>query len=101
MNAVEVSGECYETDSWDGDTMNSLGCGILCFREDLKNICVLIVQFYFGIFAFFFKLENSYSVVLLSVIWQSESIIHINSFFRFFSHIGHYRVLSGVPCAIQ
>ena len=22
-------------------------------------------------------------------------------FFRFFSHIGHYRVLSRVPCAIQ
>lgn len=53
MNAVEVSGECYETNSWDGDTMNSLGCGILCFREDLKNICVLIVQFYFGILPFF------------------------------------------------
>ena len=35
----------------------------------------------------------------------SESVIHvhiyIHYFFRFFFHIGHYRVLSRVPCAIQ
>ena len=24
MSAVEVSAECYERDSWDGDTMNRL-----------------------------------------------------------------------------
>ena len=55
MSAVEVSAECYERESWDGDTMNSQGCGILCFREDLKNICVLIVEFYFGILPFLFN----------------------------------------------
>ena len=45
-----------------------------------------------------------YSVVLASGVQQSESIIHIHIstlIFIFFSHIGHYRVLSGVPCAIQ
>ena len=46
-----------------------------------------------------------YNVVLVSGVWQSESVIHIHRstllFFIFFSHIGHYRVLSRVPCAIQ
>ena len=37
---------------------------------------------------------------------QSESVLHIHVatlffFLRFFSHIGYYRVLSGVPCAVQ
>ena len=37
---------------------------------------------------------------------QQESVIHIHIstlffFLRFFSHIGYYRVLSRVPCAIQ
>ena len=45
-----------------------------------------------------------YSVVLVSAVQQSESVIHIHisldSFLRFFSHIGHYRVLSRASCAI-
>ena len=39
--------------------------------------------------------------VLLSGIQQSKSIMLIATLFRFFSHIGHYGVLSRVPCAIQ
>ena len=31
----------------------------------------------------------------------SPSLIHIYVSFRFVSHIGHYRVLNRVPCAIQ
>ena len=50
-----------------------------------------------------------YNVVLVSGVQQSESVIHIYIvdiypyllFFSFFSHIGHYRVLSRVLCAIQ
>ena len=45
-----------------------------------------------------------YSVVLVSGVQQSESVIHIHVstlFFRFFSHIGHYRVLRRVSCVIQ
>ena len=49
-----------------------------------------------------------YNVVSVSGVQQSESHIYIYPlfllfffFFRFFSHIGHYRVLSRVPCAIQ
>ena len=33
--------------------------------------------------------------------WISYTCIYIPLFFRFFSHIGHYRVLSRVPCAIR
>ena len=42
-------------------------------------------------------------MLLVSAVQQSESVIHYiyPLFFRFFSHIGHYRVLSRVPCAIQ
>ena len=39
-----------------------------------------------------------YSVVLVSGVQQSESAIHLNiSTLRFFSHVGHHRVLSRVP----
>ena len=45
------------------------------------------------------------NVVLVSGVQQSELVIHIHIstvfFLRFFSHIGHYRVLSRVACAIQ
>ena len=61
------------------------------------------------LFFFFNKLifigvQLIYTAVLVSAVQQSESIIHIlyiyPLFFRFYSHIGHYRVLSRVPCAI-
>ena len=44
-----------------------------------------------------------YNVVLVSGVQHSDSVIHIHIFFffRFFSHIGHYRILSSVPCAVQ
>ena len=42
-----------------------------------------------------------YSVVLVLGVQRSELAIHTFTLFIFFSHIGHYRVLSRVPCAIQ
>ena len=45
-----------------------------------------------------------YNVMLVSGVQQNDSVIHIHIypfFFRFFSHIGYYRILSRVPCAIQ
>ena len=43
-----------------------------------------------------------YSVMLVSAVQQSESVTCICPlFFRFFSHVGHYRVFSRLPCAIQ
>ena len=42
------------------------------------------------------------NVVFISGIHQGKSVIHIHIFtvFRFFAHIGHYRVWSKVPCAM-
>ena len=37
---------------------------------------------------------------LVSGVQQSDSDIHILFFFKFFSHLGYYRILSRVPCAI-
>ena len=47
--------------------------------------------------------RSIYNVVLVSGVPQSESGLHtpLSLFFRFFSHISHYRVLCKVPCAIQ
>ena len=40
--------------------------------------------------------------MLVSVVQQSESVVHISTLcFSFFPRIGHYRVLNRVPCAIQ
>ena len=40
--------------------------------------------------------------MLVSGVQQVESVIHRHIYtLRFVSHIGHYRVLSRVPCAIQ
>ena len=32
---------------------------------------------------------------------MNQLYIHLSTLFRFFSHIGHHRLLSRVPCAIQ
>ena len=58
---------------------------------------------------FFLKIINkvmrvwlTYNVVLVSAVQQSETVIYtFPLLFRFFSYIGHCRVLSKVPCAIQ
>ena len=42
--------------------------------------------------------------MLVSGVQHSDSVIYISiyiSFFRFFSLIGYYKILSIVPCAIQ
>ena len=44
-----------------------------------------------------------YHVVLVSAVQQGEWVIHIHIYpllFRFCSHIGHYRLLSRVPCLL-
>ena len=50
----------------------------------------------------FIGVQLIYNVRLVSGVQQSDSVTHVYSlFFRFFSHIGYHRVLSGVSCAIQ
>ena len=59
---------------------------------------------FFKIFLSFIELDLICNVVVISAIQQSDSVIHIHIstfFFRFFSHLGYYRMLGGVPCVIQ
>ena len=42
-----------------------------------------------------------YNVVLVSTVYTTVNQLYIYLlFFRFFSHIGHYRVLNRAPCAV-
>ena len=45
-----------------------------------------------------------YSIFMLSDVQQSDVVVHIHTsfflFFRFFSHVGYYRALGVVLCAI-
>ena len=56
---------------------------------------------------FLIDVELIYSVVIVSGVWQSDSVTHthihsfIYIFFFIFSPIGYYKVLSRVPCAVQ
>ena len=66
-----------------------------------------VVLFYFLQVKKCFKIEVQliYSVVLVSNRQQSDSIIHTHIhvyifFFRFFSIIHYYKILSIVPCVI-
>ena len=49
----------------------------------------------------FIEVQLIYKSVLVSGVWQSDTFIYIKSFFRFFSLIGYYQILSTVPCAIR
>ena len=60
-------------------------------------ICSCLFLFYIGVYWSWF------TKVWVSGVQQSGSVIHIYSpplLFGSFSHIGHYRVLNRVPCAI-
>ena len=40
-------------------------------------------------------------MLLVSAVQQSESVIYIPSYFRFYSYVGYYKELNRVPCALQ
>ena len=42
-----------------------------------------------------------YNVMLVSGVQQMNQLYIYPLFFRFFSHMDHYRALSRAPCAIQ
>ena len=63
----------------------------------LEILGLMFLMIFFGVYMI-------YSVVLISDTQQNKSIIYIYIyplFFRLSSHIGHYRVLTRVPYAIQ
>ena len=44
------------------------------------------------------------NVSIVSGVQQSDSVLYIYMylfFFKFFSHLGYYRILSSVPCVLQ
>ena len=55
---------------------------------------------FISLFLKFIGVQLTYNGMLFSGIQQSESVTHISIVFRFFSHIGYYRLLSRSPSAI-
>ena len=51
-------------------------------------------------YLFFIEVELIYNAVFISGVQNSDSVISL-ILFRFSSLIGYYKILSGVPCAIQ
>ena len=64
------------------------------FRDLVHGHTITLKKF------FFTGIKLIYSV-LASSVQQRNQLYTYPFFFRFFSHIGHYRVLSRLPCAIQ
>ena len=65
--------------------------------------CPLIFKFYLFYFLkiYFIEVQLIY-VVLISAVQQSDSVIHIYTFFfMFFSIMAYHRILNIIPCAIQ
>ena len=64
------------------------------------EICINTFTLLFG--KIFHAVQLIYNDVRVSGVQQNESVIHIHIsiFKRFFSHVGHYRVLSRVPYAL-
>ena len=57
---------------------------------------------FFLILFYFIEVQLTYNVVFISAVQQSDSVIHIYTFFFiFFSIIFYHRILDIVPCAIQ
>ena len=59
---------------------------------------------FFFFLLIFIGVQLIYNVVLVSGVQQKVTQLYIYMyplFFRFFSHIGHYRILGRVPCAVQ
>ena len=81
---------------------------LFCFRSKSKYLRKTHIEKERHIYFFLKKIFFNWILVdlqrvLVSGVQQSDSVIHIRvpTVFSFFSHMGHYRILSRVPCAIQ
>ena len=56
-----------------------------------------------NLFIYLIGVQLIYNVVLVLGVHQNDLVTHghISIFFRLFSHIGYYEILSRVTCAIQ
>ena len=80
-------------------------CIELKVRLDCTTVCkgqAVLCFLFFLTFILYWSIVELQCCVSFGV-QQSDLVIHIHviySFFRFLSHIGYYRILSRVPCAI-
>ena len=56
-------------------------CGIYTFRKDMFMLFPGLIPPGSTFFLYFFGVQLIYKVVLVSVVWHSDSVIHIYSFF--------------------
>ena len=83
----------------------ALGLKVLVLLWNIYEFIYKVVSLLLGLFNVlrnFIGILLMYNVVLVSGVQQSESVmhIHISTHFKILFHIGHYRVLSKVPCAM-
>ena len=71
-----------------------------CCKIDCQVSSINFIRF-FKMILFYIGIQLIYSVLLVSNVQHVESVTQYLFFFRFFSHMGHYRILSRVPYAIQ
>ena len=73
--------------------------------ETKMRFCVFSSYIYvswFTLWLFEILIVTSFfTVLLVSAVQQSESFIYIPPYFRFYSHVGYYKELNRVPCALQ
>ena len=76
---------------------------VLLFYKVILSLYLLFFFTFCFSLIFYFILQLINNVVLVSGVQLSDSVIHIHIYilFQILSHIGYYRVLSRVPCAIQ
>ena len=72
----------------------------------LSKVTYLHQNFTYFYFLNVIGVQLTHNAVLVSGVQQSEAVIQLRMYtypfpFGFFSHIGHYTVLSRLPCAIQ
>ena len=69
-------------------------------KKTFLEHCDFPVVISFSSLIFLNQVQLIYNVVLISVVQQSDSVIHMHSFCYFFSITVYHRILNVVPCAI-
>ena len=75
------------------------------YVQGTQSSCLFIIFFQvtlLTVYLFLIDVLLIYNVVLSTAVWQSDSVIHVHTFFfMFLSIMIYYRILNIVPCALQ
>ena len=73
---------------------------ISIYQQIMELTCKFL--FFFNIFILYWSIADL-QCCIVSGVQQSDSVIHIHIsiLLKFFSHLGYYRPLSRIPCAIE